>query len=141
MKSMPGLPKLVQHLADYMQEVGIKVESDLTQSWKYTDPWCCQHYYTHAKLGQLNNGMPKDWTTSILAILEKWQDKIPDTEVLKRTGMQSVHTLLKLAQLKWTGYVTRMPDERLSKKILYGELQIGKRSHGGQKKRYKDILK
>ena len=27
----------------------------------------------------------------------KWPDKIPNTEVLKRAGMQSVHTLLKLA--------------------------------------------
>ena len=34
-----------------------------------------------------------------------------------------------------------MPDERLPKKILYGELQIGKRSASGQKKRYKDTLK
>ena len=33
---------------------------------------------------------------------------------------------------------TRMPDERLSKKILYGDLQVGKRFHGGQKNRYKD---
>ena len=82
----------------------------------------------------------------------KWQDRIPDTEVLKRTGytysseistvkMQSIHILLKLAQLRWTGHVTRIPDERLPKKILYGEFQVGKRSHGGQKKRYKDTLK
>ena len=63
------------------------------------------------------------------------------SEVLKRTGMQSVHTLLKLAQLRWTGHVTRMPEERLPKKILYGELEMGKRSHGGQKKRHKDTLK
>ena len=55
--------------------------------------------------------------------------------------MQSVHTLLKLAQLRWTGHVIRMPDERLQKKVLYGELQEGKRSQGGQKKRYKDTLK
>ena len=34
-----------------------------------------------------------------------------------------------------------MPDERLPKKILYGELQVRKRSHGDQKKRYKDTLK
>ena len=34
-----------------------------------------------------------------------------------------------------------MPDECLPKKILYGELQVGKRSHGGQKKRYKDTFK
>ena len=71
----------------------------------------------------------------------KWQDRIPDTEVLKRAGMQSVHTLLKLAQLRWTDHVTRMPEERLPKKIHYRELEIGKRSYGGQKKRYKDTLK
>ena len=46
----------------------------------------------------------------------KWQDRIPDTEVLNRAVMQSVHTLLKLAQLRCTGHVTRMPDERLPRK-------------------------
>ena len=71
----------------------------------------------------------------------RWQDKTPDTEVQKKAKMQSVHTLLKLAQLRWTGHVTRMPDERLPKKVLYGELQEGKRSQGGQKKRDKDTLK
>ena len=34
-----------------------------------------------------------------------------------------------------------MPDERLPKKVFYGELQEGKRSQGGQKKCYKDTLK
>ena len=93
-------------------------------------------YQLHAK--RLNH-----FHTSCLRKLLKikWQDRIPDTEVPKRAGMQSIHTLLKLAQLRWTGHVTRMPDERLPKKILYGKLQVGKRSHGGQKKRYKDTLK
>ena len=59
-KSMLGLPKLVQHLANYVEVFGIEVESNLTQSLKYTDRWCCQHYYTHAKLGQFTNGMPID---------------------------------------------------------------------------------
>ena len=71
----------------------------------------------------------------------RWQDKIPDTEVLEKANMQRVHTLLKLAQLRWTGHVTRMPDQRLPKKVLYGELQEGKRSQDGQKKRYKDTPK
>ena len=93
-------------------------------------------YQRHAK--RLNH-----FHTSCLRKLLKikWQDRIPDIEVLKRAGMQSIHTLLKLAQLRWTGHVTRMPDERLPKKILYGELQVGKRSHDGQKKQYKDTLK
>ena len=55
--------------------------------------------------------------------------------------MQSVHTLLKLAELKWTGHVTRMPGERLPKKVFFGELQVGKRPQCGHKKRYKDALK
>ena len=55
----------------------------------------------------------------------KWQDRIPGTEVLKRARMQSVHTLTKLAQLRWTGHVTRMPDERFPKIILCGELHVG----------------
>ena len=69
-ESMPGLPKPVQHLADYVVVFGIEVESGLTQSWKTTKLWCCQHYCLHAKRGQFTNGMLKDWTTSIQAALE-----------------------------------------------------------------------
>ena len=55
--------------------------------------------------------------------------------------MKSVHSLLKLAELRWTGHVSRMPNEWLPKKVFYGELQEGKRSQGDQKNRYKDTLK
>ena len=34
-----------------------------------------------------------------------------------------------------------MPDERLPKKVFYGELHEGTRSQNGQKKHYKDTLK
>ena len=46
-----------------------------------------------------------------------------------------------LSRLRWAGHVVRMPDERLPKQLLYGELCAGKRSRGGQKKRFKDTLK
>ena len=85
---------------------------------------------------------PLPYTSCLRNLLKiKWQHRIPDTEVLKRARMQSVHTHLKLAQSRWAGHVTRMPEERLPKKILYGELDMGKSSHRGQKKRYKDTLK
>ena len=71
----------------------------------------------------------------------RWQDKIPDTEVLKKAKMQSVHTPLKLAQLRWTDHVTRMPYDLLPKKVFYGELQEEKRSQGGQKDTLKTPLK
>ena len=35
----------------------------------------------------------------------------------------------------------RMADEQIPKQLLYGELAEGKRSHGGQKKLFKDCLK
>ena len=66
---------------------------------------------------------------------------MPDTEVLERAGFHSIHTLLQKTQVRWTGHVVRMSDNRVPKQLLYGELQRGKRSVGGQKKRYKDCLK
>ena len=36
MKAMPGLPKLVQHLADYVEVFGIEMESDLTFDFYFT---------------------------------------------------------------------------------------------------------
>ncbi len=70
-----------------------------------------------------------------------WQDMVPDTEVLTRAGIPSIHTLLQKAQVRWAGHVTRMPDHCLPKQLLYGELCYGKRSLGGQKKSFKDTPK
>ncbi|KAI8492323.1 hypothetical protein Bbelb_297760 [Branchiostoma belcheri] len=70
-----------------------------------------------------------------------WQDKVPDTEILQRADLPSIHTLLRKAQVRWAGHLVRMPDTRLPKRLLYSELAEGKRSVGGQKKRFKDTLK
>ena len=71
----------------------------------------------------------------------KWQDMVPGTEVLTRAGIPSIHTILQKAQVRWAGHVTRMPDYRLPKQLVYGELCYGKRSLGGQKKCFKYTLK
>ena len=82
--------------------------------------YACETWTVYQRFAKKLNHFHTSCFRKLLKI--KWQDRIPDTEVLKRAGMQSAHTLLKLAELRWTGHVTRMPDERLSKKILYGEL-------------------
>ena len=70
-----------------------------------------------------------------------WQDKVPDTEVLKQANFPSIITTMRKAQLRWAGHVSRMPDDRIPKQHLYGELCHGKRTVGGQRKRFKDSLK
>ncbi|KAI0224060.1 hypothetical protein LSAT2_024917 [Lamellibrachia satsuma] len=93
-------------------------------------------YQRHAK--KLNHFH----TTCLRKLLNiKWQDRIPDTEVLAQADLPSIYTTLMQSQLRWAGHVARMPDHRLPKKLFYGELQQGKRSHGVQKKRFKDTLK
>jgi len=44
-------------------------------------------------------------------------------------------------QLRWTGHVIRMPENRLPRRVLYVELKEGRRSSGGQYKRFKNCLK
>ncbi|XP_061166783.1 multiple epidermal growth factor-like domains protein 10 [Saccostrea echinata] len=43
----------------------------------------------------------------------RWQDKIPDTEVLNRAKMYSIDTLLRSSQLRWAGHVRRMEQQLL----------------------------
>ena len=55
--------------------------------------------------------------------------------------MSSIEAILTASQLRWTGHVTRMSSDKLTKAVFYGELSSGKRLRGGQRLRYKDVLK
>ncbi|BHF83723.1 hypothetical protein SprV_0902686800 [Sparganum proliferum] len=70
-----------------------------------------------------------------------WQDRIPNTDVLERTGILSIYTMLRQMQLRWSGHLVRMDDERLPKRHFYGDVAPGSRHKGGQIRRYKDTLK
>ena len=71
----------------------------------------------------------------------KWRDHVPDVEVLRRAHTVSVEALVTVAQLRWAGHVRQMANNRLPKAVFYSELRQGKRSQGGQKLRFKDVLK
>ena len=70
-----------------------------------------------------------------------WKDHIPHAEVLRRANMSSIKAILTASQLRWTGHISRKNDSRLPKAVFYGELAKGKQLHGGQRLRYKDIVK
>nr|VZI16268.1 unnamed protein product [Spirometra erinaceieuropaei] len=71
----------------------------------------------------------------------KWKDRIPDTDVLERTGILSIYAILRQIQLRWSDYLVRMDNERLPKRLFYGDVATGSRRQGGQIRRYKDTLK
>ena len=71
--------------------------------------YACETWTVYQQHAKRLNHFHRSCLRKLLKI--QWQDRIPDTEVLKRARMQSVHTLLKLAQLRWTGHVIKMPEE------------------------------
>ena len=101
--------------------------------------YACETWTTYARHERILNRFHINCLKKILHI--KWEDKVPDTKVLERSGLTSIQTLLRKNKVRWVGHVTRMGDERIPKKLLYGQLKEGKRSVGRQKKRYKDTLK
>ncbi|BHF60417.1 hypothetical protein SprV_0100338200 [Sparganum proliferum] len=71
----------------------------------------------------------------------RWQDRIPDTDVLELTGILSSSVMLKQLQLRWSGHLVRMDDERQPKWFFYGDVATDSRRQGGQVRRYKSDLK
>jgi len=63
------------------------------------------------------------------------------TEVLQICSISGIEAFLISAQLCWTGHVISMSENRLPKQAFDSQLEHGTRSHGGQRKRYKDMLK
>nr|VZI23159.1 unnamed protein product [Spirometra erinaceieuropaei] len=71
----------------------------------------------------------------------RWQDRISDTDVLERTGILIIYTMLRQLQLRWSGHLVRMDDKRLPKRLSYTDFVAGFRRREGKIRRYKDTLK
>ena len=69
-----------------------------------------------------------------------WKDKVPNTEVLQRTGSVTAENIISRNHLRWLGHTVRMDNSRLPKQLLYGELSQGRRLVGRPLKRYKDQI-
>ena len=71
----------------------------------------------------------------------RWWHKVTHSEIRSRAGTPTIESMLLHRQLRWLGHVIRMPHSRLPHCVLYGQLKLGRRSVGGQKKRFKDHIK
>jgi len=71
----------------------------------------------------------------------RWWDKVPHVEIRHGALCLLMEAIIAERQLRWTGHVIRMPENRLPRRVLYGELKEGRRSVGGQCERFKDCLK
>lgn len=71
----------------------------------------------------------------------KWENRVPDTEVLSKAKTVSIAAIVTRNQLRWAGHLVRLDDSRLPKQLLYGELASGKRPQHKPKKRFKDSVK
>ena len=78
--------------------------------------YACETWTVYSRHARNLNHFHTKCLRIILSI--KWQDMVPDTEVLTRAGIPTIHTLLRKAQVRWAGHVTRMPDDRLPKTAL-----------------------
>lgn len=99
-----------------------------------SETWCCYK----ADIRKLDTFHLRCLRT-ILRI--KWEDHVPNTEILRRVKLPGIEALIMKHQLRWSGHIVRMDDSRLPKAVLYSELSCGKRRQGGQHLRYKDIIR
>ena len=70
----------------------------------------------------------------------RWWHKVTHSEIRPRAGISTIESMLLHRQLRRFGHIIRMPDSRLTHRVLYGQLRLGRRSVGGQMKRFKDHI-
>ena len=63
-----------------------------------------------------------------------------NTEIRRRGNIERVDSILQLKRLKWLGHIERMADSRWPKKLLVSKICGDKRSQGGQKHRWHDVV-
>ena len=79
---------------------------------------------------------------SILGVTryQQWKERITSKQLASAFGMQqSIPDIILERRLRWLGHLGRMEDERLPKRVLFGELRKRRPCHG-TKKRWRDAV-
>ena len=72
---------------------------------------------------------------------QQWKERITSAHLASTFGMQQLISDFVMEQrLRWLGHLGRMGNDRLPKKVLFGELR-GKRPCHGTKRRWRDVAR
>ena len=103
---------------------------------------CCSMVAKHGPITDTHQGPCGFHIRCLQTILGvRWWQKVSHVELFSKANITPVEHLLVQRQLRWLGYVIRLPDNRLPRHLLYGELSQGQRSFGRPKKRFSDYIK
>jgi len=90
------------------------------ESWTCTDN-------EYARLNTFN-------TKRLRILVGKKRDEISNADLMKITGMCPLENYVRKYRLRWAGHVRRMDNDRLPKRILFGEMVDGSRRPGRPKR-------
>ena len=66
------------------------------------------------------------------------RDHVPNVDILTRCNTFSVESQLQSKRIRWLGHMFRMPDDRLPKKLLFGQVK-GRRPLGGPRPSFNEV--
>ena len=75
---------------------------------------------------------------SILRV--KWYRGMTNEEVRKRADTLPIEMVIRRRRLGWLGHLARMEENRIPRRIMFGELLRNNRPAGGPKQRWKDAV-
>ena len=101
--------------------------------------YCAETWTTYARHIKRLNSFHLRCLRKILKV--RWQEKIPDTEILKRSGLAHVETMIMQTRLRWLGHIKRMDDSCIPNTVLYSETRDGSKKLGHLLLSYSDNSK
>ena len=98
-----------------------------------------------AKHGHSTNNCVKDYKQHKRAMEKmlkiKLKDKIPATEIRRKTQVMDIMTYIHRQKWKWAGHTARRTDNRWTKRCTEWQPRIGKRDRGTPATRWMDDIK
>ena len=76
--------------------------------------------------------------SAMAPVVSDFNDHVPVVDILNRCNTLSVESQLQGKRLRWLGHVFRMPNDRLPKKLLFGQVK-GLRPPGRPRSSFNDV--